>query len=264
MLLIKFFLQKINSFSMKRSYYFIFTFVYLFSLFSCENDKITIEIKSTLIKNGKLFNKVEFQNNTNDKLYFPIITSEMLIPYHNVRSQSEKPLESLFSQSLIILIYDKKGEIISGTYGIDYDYFGNKSDKEMFDSIGFYLFKTDTIKLKIKEKSFLKNQNPKQAFQYFNIKNESFYVNPRSNITIDFKSHLNYSSTRAGLLLDGLSFYPIDKLEEKTNYNLLLNIDSVLVKKNLPKEFIDSLHRNQIKIFHGTINSNKVSLKIKE
>lgn len=257
-------LQKINSFFMKRSYYFIFILVCFFLSYSCENDEVTIKIKSTLIKNGKLFNTVEFQNNTNNKLYFPIITSEMLIPYHNVRNQSEKPLENLFPQSLILLIYDKKGEIIPGVYGIDYDYFGDKFDEELFDSIGFYLSKTDTIKLKTKQKSFLKNQFPNQVFKYFNIKNESFYVNPRSNITIDFKSHLNYSSTRAGLLLDDLSFYPTDKLEEKTNYNLLLNIDSVLVKKNLTKEFIDSLHRNQIKIFHGKIYSNKVSLKMKE
>ena len=56
---------------MKRLCFFIFSLVCLFSSFSCKNDEVIIEIKSTLVKNGKLFNTVEFQNNTNSKLYFP-------------------------------------------------------------------------------------------------------------------------------------------------------------------------------------------------
>ncbi len=37
--------------------------------------------------------------------------------------------------------------------------------------------------------------------------------------------------------------------------------DSTFVKQNISKELLDSLHKNNIKIFHGTIYSNKVPLK---
>ncbi|MGI9526810.1 MAG: hypothetical protein ACR2MS_06855 [Weeksellaceae bacterium] len=42
--------------------------------------------------------------------------------------------------------------------------------------------------------------------------------------------------------------------------SLLLKIDSSRVKKYLPKKYIDSLAQNNIQIFHGEIESNKVPL----
>lgn len=248
---------------MKRFYLFFIIAVFSSLSFSCKKNGFEIEIKSTTVKNGKLFISSEIRNNSNNKVYFPIYTTEMLIPYHNLRNQSKMPLDSLYSPSLILLIYDKKGEIIPGIYGFDENYFGNKFEKEPIDSIDFYFSKIDTAKLNMDEKSFLRSKYLIQVFQYVNIKNESFYVNPKSSITINFASHLNYSSTRAELLIDDLSFYPTDVFREASDYNVTLNIDSTLVKKRFTKEFIDSLHQNNIKIFHGTIYSNKVPL-IKE
>ena len=69
---------------------------------------------------------------------------------------------------------------------------------------------------------------------------------------------------RAELLLDDMTFYPLNEFNEETKLSFFINIDSSKVKKNLPPAFIDSLHQNNIKIFHGTISSNKVPLKIKE
>ncbi|WP_182043040.1 hypothetical protein [Moheibacter lacus] len=40
--------------------------------------------------------------------------------------------------------------------------------------------------------------------------------------------------------------------------------DSTFVKQNISKELLDSLRKNNIKIFHGTIYSNKVPLKFEE
>jgi hypothetical protein len=53
-------------------------------------------------------------------------------------------------------------------------------------------------------------------------------------------------------------------LEKSKKYyaQLIIKIDSNEVKKFLLSQEIDSLRKNNIKIFHGTIYSNKVSLVV--
>ncbi len=51
---------------------------------------------------------------------------------------------------------------------------------------------------------------------------------------------------------------------EKYFIQLSYTSDSTFVKQNISKELLDSLHKNNIKIFHGTIYSNKVPLKFEK
>ncbi|MBA5629489.1 hypothetical protein [Moheibacter lacus] len=55
-------------------------------------------------------------------------------------------------------------------------------------------------------------------------------------------------------------------LDNTESYHIQLSYtsDSTFVKQNISKELLDSLRKNNIKIFHGTIYSNKVPLKFEK
>ncbi len=238
-------------------------------IFSCKkeekNNLVELKINSNYKQKGAVLFQLEIKNNSENKIYFPILTREMNIPYHNIRPQETQKLEGLFYQGFMFLVYDSKGNIIPATYGDSgSNYIDLKDDIRKFDSIDYYFSQNHTEKLSTNEREFLQNKRPIEVFKYNTIKSESFFVEAKSKVIINAKSHLNYSSVQAGLLLDDLSFYSIDEIKEGNKIRLALNIDSTNVKKNLTKEFIDSLHQNHIKIFHGTIYSNKVPLEFEK
>lgn len=251
---------------MKQFCLILIVIAFSFNFFSCNKNEFGIKIKSTSVKNGRLFSTIEIKNHSDNKVYFPIITTETLIPYHNVRSQENNQLNDLFYPAIILLIYDKNEKIIPAIYGSpeDFNMKQNESESERFDSIGYYLSQNKSKKLNLNEIEFLKNRSALELFKYITVKNESFFINPKSNLKIKIESHLNHSTVRAELLLDDMTFYPVNEFNEETKLSFFINIDSSKVKKNLPPAFIDSLHQNNIKIFHGTISSNKVPLIIKE
>lgn len=99
------------------------------------------------------------------------------------------------------------------------------------------------------------------GIKYHGVKKNGFFLEPKKEKKMTVRSHLSFDAR--GYVSDITSFSSRD-LEEVTHSQLILYIDSSQIKRDLllPKD-IDSLYQNNIKIFHGTIYSNKVPLKLK-
>lgn len=99
-------------------------------------------------------------------------------------------------------------------------------------------------------------------YKYDLLKKQSFVLRPSESKILDIKKNINVNVFAETLTKD-LSIMPE---YENMGLRLMYYIDSTQIKDFfLLQSDIDSLHKNKIKIFHGTVYSNKVPLNfIKE
>lgn len=122
------------------------------------------------------------------------------------------------------------------------EYSGISDDLRVFDKVKNW----DSLQIEMKKEESLKNSKRKTIKTVLN-KNESIKINIK----------FNSESEGKGIGFCGYEF----NNKEKYFIQLVYSSDSTFVKQNISKKLLDSLRKNDIKIFHGTIYSNKVPLK---
>lgn len=201
-----------------------------------------IEILNILYKENSIYVKCLIKNNTNVKLYFPI------------DNQTVKCLNNEYKKLNVNAFY---GLVFNGDsikYAKYYISFNNQGLKKYNDSIK---------KLNIKQyNSPINNENSIfWNIKYYKIKKNSFYIHPFSSDTIVIKFDLDINLDKIAVVYD-LSGYDKNDLKN-SKLQIAIRIDSTEAKNLLLPKDLDSLRKNNIKIFHGIIYSNKVPLNMK-
>ena len=97
------------------------------------------------------------------------------------------------------------------------------------------------------------------TIKYHGVKKNGFFLKPEEQIELIVRSHLSFDNR--AYASDITSFSSRD-IEEVNYAQLILKIDSSQLKRDLllPKD-LDSLRKNNIQIFHGTVYSKKMPLR---
>ncbi|MDX9790043.1 MAG: hypothetical protein RBT61_04380 [Candidatus Kapabacteria bacterium] len=154
---------------------------------------------------------------------------------------------------------------------IDYYYIFNESQVSFIDNLS----KIESFGLNIE----ITNSQNDKVLNYIGYP----YLNPKEmNKAIKNEEKINpfrlvvKNGKEKALKINTSKYYTIQHLKNQLQYKELLNIsdslfvriiykqDSVKVKSLIKAQKYDSLVKNNIKIFHGTISSNKVPLKLKQ
>lgn len=114
---------------------------------------------------------------------------------------------------------------------------------------------------------FLEDEDEEEYNAYVDsLKREIFRTTTSQRILNQYES-LNIKTVFRNYEQDEITKNEYRMLLDNTeNYTLQLSYtsDSTFVKQNISKELLDSLRENNIKIFHGTIYSNKIPLKFEK
>lgn len=148
--------------------------------------------------------------------------------------------------------------------------YGTKNYREaMFNRIVSHIYKRkDSLHvnqiLTSTSPFFLEDEDEEEYNAYVDsLKREIFRTTTSQRILNQYES-LNIKTVFRNYEQDEITKNEYRMLLDNTeNYTLQLSYtsDSTFVKQNISKELLDSLRRNNIKIFHGTIYSNKIPLR---
>jgi hypothetical protein len=220
----------------------------MFTLVGCRGiapaSDTSVEILNVESVRDVLYVKCLLKNNSDKKSYFPIDSCS--VKFLNWIDKKTTV------NSFYVLFYQKKDTIYSSFRDVYYKdpliYFKrkdslNKVNTKIIDSLGE------------------KKQGLFWGIRYREIQKNSFYINPKSSKIIFLKINL-HNTIRKEVTVYDTSYYDKEKLKN-SHIQIVIKIDSKETENLLLQKDLNYLHRHNIKIFNGTICSNKVPLEIK-
>jgi hypothetical protein len=194
----------------------------------------------------------EITNNSNNKLYFPI-------DKNYVRFYSNLSMMGIEGSFFYVFFYDKNDKKIWAGLVSNIYYEDSIVLKHKIDSINKIREKWMKLNAEIMNKRG-EDLGYNKGILNREIKKNGFYLNAGESKTVKIRVDGKYSVEKDIFIGDN-SYYRFFSEEFKT-IQIAVSVDSVYTKNDvLFSEDIDSLHRNNIKIFNGTIYSNKVPLE---
>ncbi len=212
---------------------------------SVRQDKIQINILSVTCENENIFLQCQINNLTDEKLYFPT---------NNEQVKFFSDLQKKFNVNGYYAFFYGGNNLIYAT--TPHPYVINQKREDSLRKRKDSLLKLNSLLIK-------ENGNEKNGLwglQYFSIKKNNFYLKPHGSIDIKVKINLE-GSVEKSLLIGDISVYNKKHLED-SHIQIAIRVDSTEAKELLLTKDLDSLKKNNIKIFHGTVYSNKVPLVV--
>lgn len=250
----------------------LFLVVLLIYFFNCKNTGKEITFKNQISESE--INKNDFIQINIDSVYYDEKNSYFKINIENKsRSYLYFPVDPDFSSQFNDRASEIKSNFSFSTFYTKY------FDQNNFIILG-HLYSSDIVidfwkkidSLKIENSNYLKKYGKVSdsgfkdriywGVKYHEVKKNGFFLKPKEEKELIIRSHISFDIKAH--YYDQTSFSS-KELEKVAYAQLILYIDSSQIKRDLLlSKDIDSLRKNNIKIFHGTIYSNKVPLKLKQ
>jgi hypothetical protein len=198
-------------------------------LFSCSKHPISLNYTEENLSNKETRIEYEIENNTNHKYAFYVPSSELVSVY----IKDNDNLDVQYSSPIFI---------------------NNRIPKNKIDSFVIELKKDSVLAIKLQKEGL---KVDKFAAKNYRIqKNNRIILLP--NQTAKFTRKFTFSKFQ---LMESGGYVLFDKSK---NYTIQTKIkfDSVIIKELLTKSDLDSLRKNKIEIFYGSLSTKKQKLKI--
>lgn len=225
----------------------IYILLILFLQISCtpkRTEDVTLNICTNTLRNDTIFFEIKIRNATNQSYFLPIIDKYCL-------KQNNK--NEYWASSFYIQLFDNDSFVPANpVFHFNYPKINKKIISE--DSLSYRKFIYPN-----KKKHPWNCINCLYNLKYKLIKQSSFVIKPHQTKTITVKSNIKYDELASAI--EGNIFeYSMTDIN-KSKVRVVLFSDSNQIKQLLLPRDVDSLHKNHIKIFNGTIISNEVQIK---
>lgn len=226
--------------------------LFIFCFYNCsEKETISANDLEINFKNDTLYTfSDKNEKDTINIIRYTIKNNSSNIYYINqMITGSEVFKRGIYKNGLNIFVFDKDNEK-------EIDYKQDLIYYENFDTKSFY----DYLKAEADSTSkWLGYRNTLDYFDTFDIENKRFFIHPNEELYFEYpifmKKFHKFDGNRNGFisLKTGKDYYA----------TLSISSDRLMSSSKLPRDVLETIKANDIKIYHGIIQSkNKVPIKV--
>lgn len=212
------------------------------------SSEIEINIINSIVAKNEITIEAVLVNKTKEKIFIPVITDYSIFVSECLKKYYPTPF-------FYLKITDTNEKIVHSK--CDFVTFHPPEEEKQLEDMRKFNSLDSTLRSEYP--SILKDM-PSWGVRYKLLKEQSVYLQPKDSALILIKKKIDADVYSQNITWD-ISRFDIKDLN-KRNVEIRLMSDSSQIKRDLllPKD-IDSLRKNNIQIFHGTISSKKMPLR---
>lgn len=227
--------------------------ILVLTLYSCsKNEKVSLSDLEINLENDTIYQySKENIKDTINIISYSIKNNSSHIYYLNQLIKGSDVFKSgIYKNGINMFVYDKNGKEIY--------YKQNKPYYENYDVKSFYGFlKSEADSTSI----WLGYKNTLDYYDTFDLENKRIFIHPNEKLYFEFPIFLKNFNICDG---NRLGFISLNS-GNKYNFSLTISSDSLNYKSVLPRDILKTINENNVKVYHGILESkNKVPIKVIE